>query len=146
MEAIAANQPRILLTLATGTVKTFIAFQIAWELFQLRIPVSTSGVPPYTARAAAKQGCVEKRALCVGAPSRIAGSDSRLSRVKGAPGIRRHLRQFHQGAVLVKDVEWVEERDPCEFAENAVGLRDAALHAKKIDRSALTARGVSGRR
>jgi type I restriction enzyme, R subunit len=36
MEAIAANQPRILLTLATGTGKTFIAFQIAWKLFHAR--------------------------------------------------------------------------------------------------------------
>jgi len=36
MEAIAANRPRILLTLATGTGKTFIAFQIAWKLFHSR--------------------------------------------------------------------------------------------------------------
>ncbi len=36
MEAIAANQQRILLTLATGTGKTFIAFQIAWKLFHAR--------------------------------------------------------------------------------------------------------------
>ena len=36
MEAIAKNQPRILLTLATGTGKTFIAFQIAWKLFHSR--------------------------------------------------------------------------------------------------------------
>ena len=36
MEAIAQNRPRILLTLATGTGKTFIAFQIAWKLFQSR--------------------------------------------------------------------------------------------------------------
>ena len=36
MEAIAANKQRILLTLATGTGKTFIAFQIAWKLFQSR--------------------------------------------------------------------------------------------------------------
>jgi len=36
MEAIAENQPRILLTLATGTGKTFIAFQIAWKLFYSR--------------------------------------------------------------------------------------------------------------
>ncbi len=36
MEALAANQPRILLTLATGTGKTFIAFQIAWKLFHSR--------------------------------------------------------------------------------------------------------------
>ena len=31
--AIAENRQRILLTLATGTGKTFIAFQIAWKLF-----------------------------------------------------------------------------------------------------------------
>jgi type I restriction enzyme R subunit len=36
MEAIAAEKPRILLTLATGTGKTFIAFQIAWKLFKSR--------------------------------------------------------------------------------------------------------------
>lgn len=36
MTAIAAGKPRILLTLATGTGKTFIAFQIAWKLFHSR--------------------------------------------------------------------------------------------------------------
>ena len=36
MEAIAAERTRILLTLATGTGKTFIAFQIAWKLFHSR--------------------------------------------------------------------------------------------------------------
>ncbi len=36
MGAIAARKPRMLLTLATGTGKTFIAFQIAWKLFQSR--------------------------------------------------------------------------------------------------------------
>lgn len=36
LEAIASGSERILLTLATGTGKTFIAFQIAWKLFQSR--------------------------------------------------------------------------------------------------------------
>jgi type I restriction enzyme R subunit len=36
VEAIAQNKDRILLTLATGTGKTAIAFQIAWKLFQTR--------------------------------------------------------------------------------------------------------------
>ena len=36
MAAIAAGLMRILLTLATGTGKTFIAFQIAWKLFHAR--------------------------------------------------------------------------------------------------------------
>jgi len=36
MEAIADERQRILLTLATGTGKTFIAFQIAWKLFHSR--------------------------------------------------------------------------------------------------------------
>lgn len=36
LEAIADNQQRILLTLATGTGKTFIAFQLAWKLFKAR--------------------------------------------------------------------------------------------------------------
>jgi type I restriction enzyme R subunit len=34
LEAIAADEKRVLLTLATGTGKTAIAFQIAWKLFQ----------------------------------------------------------------------------------------------------------------
>jgi len=36
LEAIAAGKQRILLTLATGTGKTFIAFQVAWKLFHSR--------------------------------------------------------------------------------------------------------------
>jgi len=36
LEAIAYGRERILLTLATGTGKTMIAFQIAWKLFQSR--------------------------------------------------------------------------------------------------------------
>jgi type I restriction enzyme R subunit len=36
LEAIAQNKKRILLTLATGTGKTFVAFQIAWKLFNSR--------------------------------------------------------------------------------------------------------------
>ncbi|MBZ0106194.1 MAG: DEAD/DEAH box helicase family protein [Sulfuricella denitrificans] len=36
LAAIAAGQERILLTLATGTGKTFIAFQLAWKLFHSR--------------------------------------------------------------------------------------------------------------
>ena len=36
LEAIAAGKDRILLTLATGTGKTSIAFQIAWKLFQTK--------------------------------------------------------------------------------------------------------------
>ena len=36
LEAIAGGKQRILLTLATGTGKTLIAFQIAWKLFQSR--------------------------------------------------------------------------------------------------------------
>jgi type I restriction enzyme R subunit len=36
LDAIAKKEKRILLTLATGTGKTFIAFQIAWKLFTTR--------------------------------------------------------------------------------------------------------------
>ncbi|RLD36891.1 MAG: restriction endonuclease subunit R, partial [Bacteroidetes bacterium] len=42
LEAIANNQKRILLTLATGTGKTAIAFQIAWKLFQTRWNISAT--------------------------------------------------------------------------------------------------------
>src|SRR5690606_27124533 len=36
LEAIARGDKRVLLTLATGTGKTFIAFQVAWKLFQAK--------------------------------------------------------------------------------------------------------------
>lgn len=41
VEAIAQSKDRILLTLATGTGKTAIAFQIAWKLFQTRWNLSS---------------------------------------------------------------------------------------------------------
>jgi type I restriction enzyme R subunit len=44
METIADNKQRILLTLATGTGKTFIAFQIAWKLFQTRWNLKRDGL------------------------------------------------------------------------------------------------------
>lgn len=43
MEAIANNKQRILLTLATGTGKTTIAFQITWKLFQSRWNLKRDG-------------------------------------------------------------------------------------------------------
>jgi type I site-specific restriction endonuclease/predicted GIY-YIG superfamily endonuclease len=43
VEAIAQSKNRILLTLATGTGKTAIAFQIAWKLFQTRWNLSRDG-------------------------------------------------------------------------------------------------------
>ncbi|MDL2296536.1 DEAD/DEAH box helicase family protein [Bacteroidales bacterium OttesenSCG-928-B11] len=43
VEAIAQNKERILLTLATGTGKTAIAFQIAWKLFQTRWNLKRDG-------------------------------------------------------------------------------------------------------
>ncbi len=43
MAAIAEGKPRILLTLATGTGKTFIAFQVAWKLFQTRWNLKRDG-------------------------------------------------------------------------------------------------------
>lgn len=42
-DAIAKNQQRILLTLATGTGKTTIAFHIAWKLFQTRWNLQRDG-------------------------------------------------------------------------------------------------------
>ena len=43
MEAVAQNRDRILLTLATGTGKTAIAFQISWKLFQTRWNLNRDG-------------------------------------------------------------------------------------------------------
>jgi len=47
LEAVAAGRDRILLTLATGTGKTAIAFQIAWKLFHARwsLAARASGTP-----------------------------------------------------------------------------------------------------
>jgi type I restriction enzyme R subunit len=43
LNAIVQDKDRILLTLATGTGKTFIAFQIAWKLFQTRWNLKKDG-------------------------------------------------------------------------------------------------------
>ncbi|WP_373496924.1 EcoAI/FtnUII family type I restriction enzme subunit R [Aquiflexum sp.] len=50
LEALAKGQDRILLTLATGTGKTAIAFQIAWKLFQTRWTVQHANRPHESAR------------------------------------------------------------------------------------------------
>lgn len=46
LEAIAKGKDRILLTLATGTGKTFIAFQISYKLFETRWNVAKTGNRP----------------------------------------------------------------------------------------------------
>ncbi len=46
LEAIAKGQNRVLLTLATGTGKTYIAFQIAWKLYQTRWNIRKDGRRP----------------------------------------------------------------------------------------------------
>ena len=46
LEGIAKGEKRILLTLATGTGKTFIAFQIAWKLFEARWNLKQTGTRP----------------------------------------------------------------------------------------------------
>ena len=43
MTAIAEDKPRILLTMATGTGKTFVAFQVAWKLYQTRWNLKRDG-------------------------------------------------------------------------------------------------------
>ena len=43
VQAIAEEKQRVLLTLATGTGKTFIAFQIAWKLFKSRWTLQRDG-------------------------------------------------------------------------------------------------------
>lgn len=46
LEAVANRVDRILLTLATGTGKTYIAFQICWKLFQTRWNIAENGKLP----------------------------------------------------------------------------------------------------
>ena len=43
LNSLADGKDRILLTLATGTGKTFISFQIAWKLFQSRWNLARDG-------------------------------------------------------------------------------------------------------
>ncbi len=43
LEAVARGQDHILLTLATGTGKTFISFQIAWKLYQAKWNLTRDG-------------------------------------------------------------------------------------------------------
>jgi type I restriction enzyme R subunit len=43
LEAVAQGKQRILLTLATGTGKTVVAFQVAWKLFQTRWNIKRDG-------------------------------------------------------------------------------------------------------
>ncbi|MDA3799913.1 MAG: DEAD/DEAH box helicase family protein [Kiritimatiellae bacterium] len=52
LEAIAQGKKRVLLTLATGTGKTAIAFQIAWKLFQSRWTVRQAHRPNDSCRQA----------------------------------------------------------------------------------------------
>ena len=49
LEAVADGRDRVLLTLATGTGKTFIAFQLAWKLFQARWNLTDWRQPAATA-------------------------------------------------------------------------------------------------
>ena len=44
LESVAKGKQRILLTLATGTGKTVVAFQIAWKLFQTRWNIKRDGL------------------------------------------------------------------------------------------------------
>lgn len=62
LEAIADGQQRILLTLATGTGKTFIAFQLAWKLFHSRWNLSyrnTNSVRPDPSTSSGLKAAVE---------------------------------------------------------------------------------------
>lgn len=43
LDAVAAGEPRILITMATGTGKTIVAAQIAWKLFQTRWNLKRDG-------------------------------------------------------------------------------------------------------
>ena len=45
MEAIAGGKTAYFFTLATGTGKTFIAFQLAWKLFHSRWNLESGGEP-----------------------------------------------------------------------------------------------------
>ena len=55
LEALAKGQERILLTLATGTGKTAIAFQIAWKLFQTRWNLQRDGNRRQIGRASCRE-------------------------------------------------------------------------------------------
>lgn len=61
LEAIAQGKTRILLTMATGTGKTFVAFQLAWKLFQSRWSLSQQTTLRHFGKLSASQGSVTTR-------------------------------------------------------------------------------------
>ncbi|MGL4393315.1 MAG: EcoAI/FtnUII family type I restriction enzme subunit R [Fusobacteriaceae bacterium] len=63
MDAVADGKKRILLTLATGTGKTFIAFQIAWKLFQTRWNLRLDGTRQPRILFLADRNCLAGQAL-----------------------------------------------------------------------------------
>jgi type I restriction enzyme, R subunit len=89
MEAIAAGLMRILLTLATGTGKTFIAFQIAWKLFHSRWNRAASSLAPTGGLERVGDGRKEFAAGEGPVRSERAGASESLGQGEGASQLRR---------------------------------------------------------
>ena len=82
LEAIADNRQRILLTLATGTGKTFIAFQLAWKLFHARWNQSYRLSPPVRPEVSKGETIVaDSVQASIPQPERITGGINRRPRI-----------------------------------------------------------------
>jgi type I restriction enzyme R subunit len=82
LEAIADNQQRILLTLATGTGKTFIAFQIAWKLFHARWNQTYRLFPPVRPEVSKGESILaDSVQASIPQPERVAGGVNRRPRI-----------------------------------------------------------------
>ena len=100
LRAIAEGCLRILLTLATGTGKTFIAFQIAWKLFHARW--NLSGQP--TRRPRTLQHCYPDMVVMVGLPSRPVLS--RLFQLKHVAAKGSNVKQFEELLLSEFESKW----------------------------------------
>lgn len=95
MKAIADEKQRILLTLATGTGKTFIAFQIVWKLYQTRWNLKRNGLRHPRVLFLADRNILADQAFNAFSPF----PDDALVRIR--PGeIRRHRRVPTNGSIF----------------------------------------------
>ena len=82
LEAIAENKQRILLTLATGTGKTFIAFQLAWKLFHARWNQTYRNTPAVRPEVSKGESVLaDSVQTSIPQPERIAGGVNRRPRI-----------------------------------------------------------------
>ena len=125
LEAIAQGRKRILLTLATGTGKTAIAFQIAWKLFQTRWNLSASDTY-YVARRPRVLFLADRNILADQAFNAFSSfADDALVRIK--PGeIKKNGRVPTNGSIFFTIFQTFMTNREVETENPVTGVLDAA--------------------